>query len=150
MVVEVLGPRTDAILRLLTSIGELRAEDVDVVAAAARGIDLQQRAEAWAEILQGQGAEERSRALQAVRIVRQRALAVRQSRRPRDEAFWVAASDAALVVATSGRDDEPVRRLLLAPMASRVPWLAKENGVARIPRQRDRSRPGQRGDAPER
>lgn len=149
MVIEVFGPRTDAVLRLLTSIGELRAEDADVVAAAARSIELRQRAEAWAQVLQGGSAEDRTRALQAVRIVRQRALAVRQRGSRRDEAFWVAASDAALALAMDGVDVdvEPAHRLLLSAMASRVSWLAEGPTVTRIPVQRNGHRQGERGDA---
>lgn len=147
MVIEVLGPRTEAILRLLTSVGEMHAEDADAVADAARTIGLQERAEAWARLLEGSSAEERTRALQAARIVRQRALAVRQRGTRRDEAFWIAASDAALALAATGVDDEPARRLLLSPMASRVPWLAGRGSRARIPRQRDGHRQGNGEDA---
>lgn len=135
--IDIFGPETPRLLRLMSEISDLNADDVDAVARAWRGTSLEERAAAWSMIQTMASPEERIAIQHAALLARHRALNVSQQSGRRDWAFWSAAWDAAgAVAADGGLGDEWSYEVLVSALASKLPWLSQRGSATEIPRQR--------------
>jgi hypothetical protein len=135
--IDIFGPQTPRLLRLITEICDVRPEDLDVVAEAWRRTSVEDRASAWAAIQQRADAEKRIAIQNAALVARHQALIVSQARGQRDSAFWSAAWDAAGALASTWQDGgDSAYRVLVSPMATTLPWLLEGEHAPDIPLQR--------------
>lgn len=135
--IDIFGPQTPRLLRLITEICDVRSVDVDVVADAWRRTSIEERASAWAAIQQGADAETRIAIQNAALVARHQALIVSRARGQRDSAFWSAAWDAAGALASTWQDGgEGAYRVLVSPMATTLRWLLEGEHAPEIPQQR--------------
>lgn len=135
--IDIFGPQTPRLLRLICDIGEVAPEDVDMVAKAWRGTSARERAAAWSTIHHGADAQKRIAIQNAALVARHQALIASTSRGERDSAFWSAAWDAAGALASTWQDGgDRAYRVLVAPMATTLSWLLEGEQAPEIPRQR--------------
>jgi hypothetical protein len=135
-VIDIFGPQTPGLLRLMTDLSDLEPENVHAVARAWRHTSVEERASAWAAIQHGAAAAERIAIQNAALVARHQALIVARSRGERDSAFWSAAWDAAGALAARRNGVERPYRVLVGPLATRLPWLLEGERASGIPRQR--------------
>lgn len=135
--IDIFGPQTQRLLRLITDLSDLRAEDVQAVADAWRRISSEERAAAWAAIQHGTDTEKRIAIHNAALVARHQALIVAQSRGLREAAFSSAAWDAAAALAAAPKPaDERMYWVLTSPMAISLPWLLEGEKRPAVPQQR--------------
>lgn len=135
--IDIFGPQTPRLLRLICDIGDLGSEGVDMVAKAWRGTSTEERAAAWSAIHHGADAQRRIAIQNAALVARHQALIVSKSRGERDSAFWSAAWDAAGALASTWQDGgSRAYRVLVAPMATTLSWLLDGEQAPDIPLQR--------------
>jgi hypothetical protein len=122
--IDIFGPDTLRLLRLLDEVRHLSAEDVEAVARAWRRSEPEDRARAWARIHQSATATERIAILNGALLARWNAISRPQPAGRRSQALGSAAWDAGgAVVAAGQHGDMPAYLTLVAPMASRLTWL---------------------------
>lgn len=135
--IDIFGPQTHRLLRLITDLSDMRAEDVKVVADAWRRISAEERAAAWSAIQHGTDTDKRIAIRNAALVARHQALIVSQARGLREAAFPSAAWDAAAAVAAAPKPaDEKTYWVLTYPMATTLPWLMEEEQPPEVPQQR--------------
>lgn len=136
--IDIFGPQTGRLLRLISELSDLRAEDVEAVARAWSSTPVQERASAWAAIQQSTDARKRIAIQNAALMARHQALIVAQARGLRETGFWSAAWDAAGAVAAAPVNGEArAYRVLTSPMAVTLPWLSEADEASGIPQQRN-------------
>ncbi|GGZ97553.1 hypothetical protein ACFOOM_25320 [Streptomyces echinoruber] len=118
----VFGPNTRGVLRFLTRIEDLSAQQIDRVAGLWRQTSSQTRAEAWAEVRRTTTEEERYRILVAASAARRAALDTALSHQRHDWAFWAAVWDAVMAIAVCDRIGDHYD-VLIAPVAAVMPSL---------------------------
>jgi hypothetical protein len=121
----IFGPNTQRILDLLVNLGDLSAEQIDLVASTWKQASDVERAAAWARLLRASADHERYAVLAAADAARNTAMEAAGELRMTDWSFWAAASDAAAAMAV---DDLAASdyEALTGPLASVVPPLARE------------------------
>lgn len=135
--IDIFGPQTPRLLRLICDISDVGSEDVDMVAKAWRETPTQERAAAWSAIQHGADAQKRIAIQNAALVARHQALIVARSRGERDSAFWSAAWDAAGALASTWQDGgDRAYRVLVAPLATTLSWLLEGEQAPEIPVQR--------------
>jgi hypothetical protein len=135
--IDIFGPQTPRLFRLLTEMSELRPQDVDAISDAWRRTSAEQRARAWTAIHQAVDPEERIAIQNAALVARHLALAVSREKGLRDSAFWSAAWDAAGALAAAGRNvNDRAYPVLVSAMASAFTWLWETMPTRDIPLQR--------------
>lgn len=139
--IDIFGPETPRLLRLMTELSDLRPENVNAVAEAWRSASDEERAAAWATLQHGADAAKRITIQNAALVARHQALIVARSRGHGDSAFWSAAWDAAGALAGARRNgDERAYRVLVHPMATTLHWLLDGEQGPGIPLQRGAER----------
>lgn len=135
--IDIFGPQTSRLLRLISDICDVGSEDLEMVAKAWRGASAEERAAAWSAIHHGADARKRIAIQNAALVARHQALIVSKSRGQRDSAFWSAAWDAAGALASTWEDGgDRAYRVLVSPMATSLSWLLDGDGPTGIPQQR--------------
>jgi hypothetical protein len=118
----IFGPRTSLVLRLLTDVSAMTAADVEAVASAWCCAGNARRAMAHGKVMHGADQETRNACHQVAEVVRRYALSTAIALRAEHIAFSAAAHDAATAVGAGPRHLRDCQ-VLIAPMASRIPWL---------------------------
>jgi len=131
--IDIFGPETPCLMRLLADISVMTQNDVDAVAGAWSKASGDERAVAWAAVERRADDDKRLEIHHAARVARQHALTVTRSRGRRETAFAAAAWDAAGAVSSGAADW--AYHLLCAPMATRLTWLTEQRAPS-VPAQR--------------
>lgn len=136
--IDIFGPETQGLRRLITEPSDLRAEDVPAVADAWKRISSEERAAAWSAIQRGTDTQERITIQNAALVARHQALIVSQARGLREAGFSSAASDAAAApIHPDGRTyDGPTYRVPTFSMATTLSCLLEGEKRPAVPRQR--------------
>ncbi len=122
---DIFGPNTRGVLHLISHLGSLGAEQIDLVVAGWKRQSWPDRAEAWAAIGSATSPEERLAILDAAALARRDAMDVARRNQSTDWAFWAAAWDAAAAVAACDRIDVHHHQVLIGPVARVFPWLSR-------------------------
>jgi hypothetical protein len=134
---DIFGPETPRLLRLITEISDLGPDDISAVGNTWRRTTVEERARAWAAIQHSASSEERSLIQNAALVARHRALTLSQMQGERDSGFWSAAWDAAGALAGAApHGDATAYRVLVSAMATKMHWLWQETPTTEIPLQR--------------
>jgi hypothetical protein len=125
--IEIFGANTFRVVRFISQIPELGADDMDVVATAWRSTSVEERAAAWISVQNATKPEHRDAVRNAAAVARRQALRAALARDLHDWAFWSAAADAAGALAADAlQPHDGSYRLLVSAMATRLQWLLHE------------------------
>lgn len=128
--IEIFGPNTVTVVRLIAQILELEADDIDQVATAWRASPAEDRAAAWNAVRHAATLQEAEAIRNAAAVARHQALTTALARDRHDWAFWSAASDAAGALAADwAAVDVRAYRVLVSPMATTLEWLLGQTGA---------------------
>jgi hypothetical protein len=97
------GPNTSRVVKFIARLPELSPEQMDLVTRAWKQASSRNRAEAWVRLCRVTTGEERYRILAAGSLARREAMDMAVKLDQPDWAFWAAAHDAAVAIATGDR-----------------------------------------------
>jgi hypothetical protein len=131
----IFGPHTSQVVKFVTDLRQLSAEQIAAVTRAWREGSDTDRAEAWAQLYRAASKQERYSILAAASVARKEAMDVAQVLHRADWAFWAAAWDAAAAIAAEERIGGHYD-VLIAPVVAVMPSLAQGRGSVQVPAQR--------------